>query len=207
MTSPHPTGNADRLLQGLQGLVLHLHAISGDLPADLPTRQALERWLQSADHLVAQGCADSLFHAQQASSGVVALLMGMASLGPAAAQPLRLRVRLGRADRPLRDGLQQTLGQLACDHARHACSAAGASAVTVTLDAGRDGLTLRVRDNGRWHARHAGGAPPPAAQASLRAGAARLNARLRLWHWPGGGAELELRVPALQAYAPNARTS
>lgn len=207
MTSPHPTGNADRLLQGLQGLVLHLHAISGDLPADLPTRQALERWLQSADHLVAQGCADGLLHAQQAPSGVVALLMGMDSLGPASALPLRLRVRLSRADRPLRDGLQQTLGQLACDHVRHACSAAGASAVTVTLDAGRDGLTLRVRDNGCWHAPRPGHAPPPATQASLRAGAARLNARLRLWHWPGAGAELELQVPALQAYVPNARTS
>jgi hypothetical protein len=207
VTSPQPTGNADRLLQGLQGLVLHLHAISGDLPADQPARQALERWLESADHLVVQGCADSLLHAQQGPSGVVALLMGMASMGPTSAQPLRLRVRLGRADRPLRDGLQQALGQLACDHARHACSEAGASAVTVTLDAGRDGLTLRVRDNGCWHARHAGSTPPPATQASLRERAARLNARLRLWHWPGAGAELELRVPALQAYVPNARTN
>jgi len=207
VTSSHPTGNADQLLQGLQGLVLHLHAISGDLPADLPARQALERWLQSADHLVAQGCADSRLHAQQGPSGVVALLMSMASVGPAAAQPWRLRVRLGRAERPLRDGLQQALGQLACDHVRHACSAAGASAVTVALDSGRDGLTLRVRDNGCWHAPHAGRTPPPAAQASLREEAARLNARLRLWHWPGAGAELELKVPALQAYVPNARTS
>ncbi len=206
MTSPHPAGNADRLLQGLQGLVLHLHAISGDLPADLPARQALERWLESADHLVLQGCSDSLLGGQPGPSGVVALLMGMASLGPPSAQPLRLRVRLSSAARPVREGLQQTLGQLACDHARHACSEAGASAVTVTLDAGRDGLTLRVRDNGRWHAPRAGRTPPPAMQASLREGAARLNARLRVWHWPGAGAEVELRVPALQAYAPNTRT-
>ncbi|HEY0953392.1 MAG TPA: hypothetical protein VGE36_01450 [Roseateles sp.] len=200
MTSPHLVGNADRLLQGLQGLVLHLHAISSDLPADLPTRLALERWLQSADHLVAQGCADSLLPEPKGASGVVALLMGMASLGPASAQPLRLRVQLSRAARPLRDGLQQAIGQLACDHVRHACSEAGASAVTVALDAGRSGLTLRVRDNGRWHAPCAGRKPPPAAQASLREAAARLNARLRLWHWPGAGAELELQVPALQAY-------
>jgi hypothetical protein len=206
VTSPQPAGNADRLLQGLQGLVLHLHAISGDLPADLPTRQALERWLESADHLVLQGCADSLLGGPPGPSGVVALLMGMASLGPPAAQPLRLRVRLGRAARPVREGLQQTLGQLACDHARHACSEAGASAVTVTLDAGPDGLILRVRDNGRWSAPHAGGTPAPAL-ASLREGAARLKARLRLWHWPGAGAEMELRVPAPQAYVPNARAS
>lgn len=207
MTSPHPIGNADRLLQGLQGLVLHLHAISSDLPADQPARLALERWLESADLLVVQACADSLPGEQQGPSGVVALLMGMASLGPAAAHPLRLRVQMSRAARPLRDGLQQTLGQLACDHVRHACSAAGASAVTVALDAGPHGLTLRVRDNGRWHAPRAGHAPPPAAQASLREGVARLNAHLRLWHWPGAGAELEIQVPALQAYVPNARTS
>lgn len=206
MTLPHPTGNADRLLQGLQGLVLHLHAISGDLPADLPTRQALERWLASADHLVAQGCADSLPPAQPGPSGVVALLMGMASVGPAAAQPLRLRVRLGRAALPLRDGLQRGLAQLACDHARRACNEAGASAVTVTLDAGRHGLTLRVRDNGCWHAPGAS-RTPPAAPGSLRAGAARLNARLRLWQWPGTGAEMELWVPARLAYAPNLRTN
>jgi nitrate/nitrite-specific signal transduction histidine kinase len=64
-----------------------------------------------------------------------------------------------------------------------------------------------VRDNGCWHARDAAHKPPPAALASLQEGAARLNARLRLWHWPGAGAELELWVPALQAYAPNARAS
>lgn len=205
MTPPQPAGNADRLLQGLQGLVLHLHAISGDLPADQPARQALERWLQSADHLVAQSCADSMPGAQPGPSGVVALLMGLASLGPA--QPLRLRVQMSRSTLPLRGGLQPTLGQLACDHVRHACSEAGASAVTVSLDAGRAGLTLRVRDNGCWHARDAAHKPPPAALASLQEGAARLNARLRLWHWPGAGAELELWVPALQAYAPNARAS
>lgn len=207
MTSPQQAGNADRLLQGLQGLVLHLHAISGDLPADLPTRLALERWLESADHLVIQGCADGLLQAQQGPSGAVALLMGMASLGVPSAQPLRLRVQLSRAAHPVRDGLQQALGQLACDHVRHACSEAGASSVTVTLDAGRHGLTLKVRDNGCWNAPHAGRTPPPAAQASLREGAARLNARLRLWRWPGGGAEMELQVPALQAYVPNARAS
>lgn len=205
MTPPQPAGNADRLLQGLQGLVLHLHAISGDLPADQPARQALERWLESADDLVVQSCADSLPGAPPGPSGVVALLMGLASLGPA--QPLRLRVQISRSTHPLRDGLQQTLGQLACDHVRHACSEAGASAVTVSLDASRSGLTLRVRDNGCWHGRHAGRTPPPATPASLREGAARLNARLRLWHWPGAGAELELCVPGPQAYAPNARAS
>lgn len=207
MTSPRPAGNADRLLQGLQGLVLHLHAISGDLPADQPARLALERWLESADHLVVQGCADSLPGEPAGPPGVVALLMGMASLGPAPAQALRLRVQMRRTTRPLRDGLQHLLGQLACDHARHACSQAGASAVTVTLDAGRTGLTLRVRDNGCWHAPHAGREAPPATPPSLREGAARLNARLKLWHWPGAGGALELWVPAQQAYVPETRAS
>lgn len=200
-------GNADRLLQGLQGLVLHLHAISGDLPQDQPARLALERWLESADHLVVQGCADSLPGAPQSPSGVVALLMGMASPEQAAEKPLRLRVQMNRATRPLRDGLQPLLGQLACDHVRHACNEAGASAVTVALDAGRTGLTLRVRDNGRWHAPGPGRRPPPAALTSMQEGAARLNARLRLWHWPRAGAELELWVPARQAYKPNAPTN
>lgn len=199
MTPTPQAGNADRLLQGLQGLVLHLHAISSDLPADLPARQALERWLESADHLVVQGCTDTELHGQQSPPGVVALLMGMATLNPPPAQPLRLRVRLGRAARPVREGLQQTLGQLACDHVRHACSTAGASAVSLSLDAGRHGLTLRVRDNGRWQT------PPPAVQPALRDAAMRLNARLRLWHRPGGGSELELQVPAVQAYVPNVR--
>ena len=207
MTPLRPAGNADRLLQGLQGLVLHLHAISSDLPADQPARLALERWLESADHLVVQGCADSLPDEPSSPPGVVALLMGMASLGPVALQPLRLRVQMSRTTRPLRDGLQHILGQLACDHARHACSQAGASAVAVTLDAWLTGLTLRVRDNGNWHAPHAGREPPPATLASLRESAVRLNARLKLWHWPGTGGALELWVPAQQAYVPEARAS
>lgn len=203
MTPSPQVGSADRLLQGLQGLVLHLHAISSDLPADLPARQALERWLQSADLLVVQGCADSLQHEPPGQSGVVALLMSLATPGQPAPHPLRLRIQLAHAARPLREGLQQALGQLACDHVRHACHAAGATAVAVTLDAGRHGLTLRVRDNGRWDGTNASRMPP----AVLRDAAARLNARLRLWRWPAAGAALELQVPAQQAYAPNARVS
>ena len=209
-----PPGAADRLLQGLQGLVLHLHAISSDLPADQPTRLALERWLQSADHLVDQGCADGVAEGRRGQVGAVAQLMGLVVLGqalPALPQPLRLRVQLGQAPRPLRDGVQQAIAQLACDHVRRACLEAGASVVTVQLAAGHDGLALRVCDNGRWGRPLPERQLPPAAQApaapALRAGAARLGARLRVWRWPGGGGELQLQVPAQQAYSPGERVN
>jgi hypothetical protein len=204
MASRLNPSSADRLLQGMQGLVLHLHAISSDLPVDQPIRLALERWLLSADHLVDQGCADGVVQGQRGPLGAVAQLMDLVAVGQALPQPLHLRVQLGQAPHPLRDGVQQAIGQLACDHARNACREAGATAVVVQLDARHDGLTLRVRDNGRWSRPRPASAPLRAAvdpaRAALRAGAARLGARLRLWQWPGTGGELQLQVPALRAY-------
>jgi len=202
---PAPGGLADRLLQGLQGLVLHLHAISSDLPANQPTRLAMERWLQSADALVQQGCADD--GSGPGEPGLVALLLSLADMGqplPAGLQqPLRLRLRVARAPRPLQAGVQQALGQLACDHVQRACALAGANRVTVQLLGARHALVLLVRDNGRWPLPLPPRDQPAADQAApaLREAARRLGGRLRLWRWPQGGSQLRLELPAQRAYA------
>lgn len=209
MMPPEVPRPVDRLLQGLQGLVLHLHAITGDLPAEEPARAALERWLDSAEQLMHQGCADGVAEARGEPAGAVATLLGLARMAPwpaARAPALRLRVRLGPSPRPLLPGVQRAVSQLACDLARRACQYAGANWVEVQLQAAEEGLVLQVRDNGRW------GAPrrPQGAAHASRVQQARqawrsvgldLGAQVGIWCWPGRGGEWQLRLPAHRAYA------
>jgi hypothetical protein len=197
---PDTPGPMDRLLQGLQGLVLHLHAIAGDLPSDEPVRAALERWLDSAEQLMHQGCADGGVEARRGPVGAVATLLGLARMAPpqaARTPPLRLRVRLGSSPQALMPGVQRTLSQIACDQARRACQDAGATWVDVRMQAAAEGLVVSVSDNGRW-----AGAPDdlPAQQAWRSAGLS-VGAQVRIWRWPFRGGQWQLRLPARQAYA------
>lgn len=206
MMPPEAPRPVDRLLQGLQGLVLHLHAITGDLPAGEPARAALERWLDSAEQLMAQGCADGVAEARRAPVGAVALLLGLATMAPppaTRAPMLRLRVRLGPSRWPLQPGVQQSLSQLACDLARRACLVAGADWVDVQFQAVAEGLVVQVRDNGRW----AGAADPlqrqqiHQAEQVWRSAGLGLGAQVGIWRWPRRGGEWQLRLPARRAYA------
>jgi hypothetical protein len=192
----------DRLLQGLQGLVLHLHAIAGDLPSDEPVRAALERWLDSAELLMQQGCADGVVEARRGPVGAVATLLGLARMAaPQAARTpaLRLRVRLGPSPQALLPGVQRTLSQMACDQARRACEDAGATWVDVRMQAAAEGLVVSVRDNGRW-----AGARDDL-QAGRNAGLS-VGAQVRIWRWPFRGGQWQLRLPALRAYATGSST-
>jgi len=205
MTLPASRAPADRLLQGLQGLVLHLHAIAGDLPAEEPARAALERCLSSAEELVEQGCAEGVAQASHGTPGTVETLLGLVVMGPpmpGERRPLRLRVQVGQAPRRLRPGVQQALGRLACDQARLARLDAGAGRVEVQMNATWDALTLRVRDDGCWPAVAFAGA----AELASRSACAALGAQLRIWRWPGRGGEWQLRLPALLAYDTDSST-
>jgi signal transduction histidine kinase len=45
----------DTLLQSVQGLILKFHAVSKQIPADLPAHEALEKTLDHADEVLAEG--------------------------------------------------------------------------------------------------------------------------------------------------------
>jgi signal transduction histidine kinase/streptogramin lyase len=206
----------DSLLQGVQGLMIRLHAVRELLPGRPgDAAQALKDALQSGAQAIAEGRAavQDLRAATLAPSDLAEALM---ALGPellpeGTAQQPSYHVLVEGKSRPLMPLIRDDIYRIAREAVRNAVQHARARRIEVELVYGEQSFCLRIRDDGI-------GVDAESLEASRRGGhwglpgmherAKSFGAHLEMWSEHGAGTELLLEIPAATAYGRGtARTS
>jgi signal transduction histidine kinase len=194
----------DTLLQSVQGLILKFSAVSKQIPADLPARNALENALDHADEVLAEG-RDRIRNLRVNSVSLSDL--------PAAFRSVAEETSQGRDAifKTVVEGHVRALHPLVLEE----CYSIGREAIInalshsegqhVEAEIAYDSrqFRLRVRDDGR-------GIDPKILEAGGRSGhwglqgmherAQKIGVQLKFWSRPETGTEVELTVPGATAY-------
>ena len=194
----------DTLLQSVQGLILKFHAVSKQIPANTAAYDALEKTLDHADQVLAEG-RDSIRNLRVNSGSLSDL--------PAAFRSVAEETSQGREAifKTVVEGHARDLHPLVLEE----CYCIGREAIinalthshcqNVEAEIAYDSrqFRLRVRDDGR-------GIEPGILDAGGRSGhwglqgmherAQKIGGQLRFWSRPETGTEVELTVPGATAY-------
>ncbi|HEL2979312.1 TPA: histidine kinase [Stenotrophomonas maltophilia] len=190
----------DTLLQGSQGLILRLHAISQSPQTPAPVRSQLESAMQLAERNLAEGrervnaLRDGPFAGRDLASALADVHAEYAGHGT---NPLRLTVE--GATPPLQADAAEEVFLIGREAIRNALRHASASAIEVELSYGTRCFLLHVRDDGVGIADENAGHGHWGLQ-GMRERAQRLGAELQLWTRAGLGTEVALAVPARRLY-------
>jgi signal transduction histidine kinase/ligand-binding sensor domain-containing protein len=199
----------DTLLQSVQGLILKFHAVAKQIPSEEPARETLEKTLDHADIVLAEG-RDRVRNLRAAAVSLSDL--------PAAFQQVADEMPQGHQAtfKTLVEGSVRELHPMVVEE----CFAIGREALINALNHS-EGLNieveiaydprqfrLRVRDDGRGidpGILEKGGRDGHWGLPGMRERATKIGAQLKLWSRPGSGTEVEVRVPGGTAYrAPRA---
>ena len=194
----------DTLLQSVQGLILKFHAVSKQIPADLPAHEALEKTLDHADQVLAEG-RDSIRNLRVDSASISDL--------PAAFRSVAEQTSQGREAtfKTVVEGRVRDLHPLVLEECYRIGREAIINALThsegqnVEAEIAYDSrqFRLRVRDDGRGiepKILEAGGRSGHWGLQGMRERAEKIGGQLSFWSRPETGTEVELTVPGTTAY-------
>lgn len=192
----------DTLLQGTQGLILRLHAVSHSQHAHPAVREALEAAMQQAEQVLAEG-RERVSLLRDGSTGdqdLGAALVRVYGERAEGTDSPALRLNVEGTPRSLRQEVAEEVYLIGREALLNALQHANAGAVEVELAYTRRGLRLHIRDDGD-------GLPDTLPEGrwglvGMRERAERLGARLRLWSLAGAGTEVELFLPRDRIYLP-----
>lgn len=199
----------DTLLQSVQGLILKFHAVLKQIPADLPAHNALEKTLDHADQVLAEG-RDSIRNLRVHSASLSDL--------PAAFRTVAEETSQGRGAvfKTVVEGRVRDLHPLVLEE----CYCIGREAIINALSHSEGQhveaeiaydvrqFRLRVRDDGRGiepKILEAGGRSGHWGLQGMRERAEKIGGQLRFWSRPETGTEVELTVPGATAYSKKAQ--
>ena len=201
----------DTLLQSFHGLLLRFQTVLELLPGRPEEAKAtLASTLDQAAEAITEG-RDAV-HALRASvtesnnlAAAIRALGDELRAQQGAEADVGIRVEVRGAARPLHPIVRDETFRIAGEALRNALRHAGASRIEVELDYDSQHVRLRVRDNGK-------GIDPQVLRQQGRQGhfglegmrerAAVAGGRLTVWSALDAGTEIELTVPAANAYAP-----
>jgi signal transduction histidine kinase/ligand-binding sensor domain-containing protein len=194
----------DTLLQSVQGLILKFHAVLKQIPDEMPAHNALEKTLDHADEVLAEGRAR-----------IQNLRVNPVSLSdlPAAFRSIAEETSQGRETmfKTVVEGHVRDLHPLVLEE----CYCIGREAIInalthsegqqveleITYDSRQ--FRLRVRDNGRGidpKILEEGGRPGHWGLQGMHERAHKVGGQLKFWSRPETGTEVELSVPGATAY-------
>lgn len=194
----------DTLLQSIQGLILHVHAATMNLPPRDTTRLQLEKALQQADEVMDEGrgriCA---LRGQDGETANLAdaVLAAAARLQPMDGQPVQLTV--SGAVRQLDAAIHAETMAIITEAIGNAYRHARAAAIQVELHYGQRELRCVVRDDGVGIAPEIvsnGGRANHWGMRGMTERAGRIKAKLALRSCENKGTAWQLTLPAAVAY-------
>jgi signal transduction histidine kinase/ligand-binding sensor domain-containing protein len=193
----------DTLLQGFQGLILRFHDAMMEIPEREPARQLMETALDRADEVMAEG-RDRVVCLHPSFDKFGDLAQSLARAGVEIANDSEVKISVTT------EGQVQTLNPEALDEIYcigreamvNAFRHSQGQSIEVEVDYASWELRLRVRDDGRGIDQKIleAGRPGHIGLASMRERAERVSGQLDIISGPGAGTEIELRVPAANAY-------
>lgn len=189
----------DSLLQGFLGVSLQLQAAVGQMPANYPSRAALDRATVRMQHVIDE--------ARHILSGLRSSAIESMSLDQAlsclrdefaVSDGVRFRVFVTGQPKSLAPAIQEQIYLIGREALINALRHSEATSIEAEVEYRRCWLRILVRDNGR-------GIDPKAVRSGLHAHwglvgmrerAAGIGAELRISSRLGGGTEVEIRIPA-----------
>ncbi|HEX5751800.1 MAG TPA: two-component regulator propeller domain-containing protein [Archangium sp.] len=194
----------DTLLQSVQGLVLRLQAVAEQLPEHEPARQAMEKALDRADEVLAEG-RDRVMELRSTAHDGRDLSDALVQAGEELAEdmPMSFRLVVEGEPRELDAAMQGEIFLIGREALLNAFQHAEGTAVEAELRYGSDALRMRIRDDGKGVAPEIlemGGRPGHWGLAGMHERAARIGATLQVWSRTEAGTEVELKVPAAIVY-------
>ncbi|ADV82550.1 sensor histidine kinase [Terriglobus saanensis] len=200
----------DTLLQSVHGLMLRFHFAAQTLPEHTPARQSLEVALVRADavYLETRSQVESLRDEVAEGADLVSLIAKRAQ-EMEIQQRMTFQIVENGQRQALNGTAQAELYRIASEALTNTVLHARAAGAEVILTYGGSELVMKCCDTGV-------GLPPLVLATGQRTGhwgligmrerVATIGGRLQIWSSPGGGTEIEIRVPARRAYLyPSAR--
>lgn len=192
----------DTLLQGVQGLILRVHAAADYLPPSDAARDAIDTALERAEAVLVEG--RDRVHDLRSREGrrLEAILQELADqlpFGPGVEVVVAVQGLVRELKPETLDEVAAVAGEALFNAARHA----QAAQVRVVVEYRFGGLRVEIRDDGRGF----DAAAPPRSEleghyglVGMRERARRMGAGLSLESQPGAGVRIVLTVPATLAY-------
>ena len=194
----------DTLLQSVQGLILKFHAVSKQIPPDAAAHNALEKTLDHADQVLAEG-RDRVRNLRATAISIDDL--------PAAFKRVTEETPQGRKAtfktvvegnvRKLHPLVQEESYCIGREAIVNALTHSGGRHVEVEITYDPRQFRLRVRDDGHGidtRILEEGGRPDHWGMQGMRERANKIGAELKLWSGHETGTEVELTVPGTTAY-------
>ena len=197
----------DTLLQSVQGLILKVHAAAKQITVDAAARDALEKTLDHADQVLAEG-RDRVRNLRATSVSIDDLptaFKGVAEETPQGRQVTFKTVEQGSV-RQLHPLVQEEAYCIGREAVINALTHSGGRNVEVEIIYESRQFRLRVRDDGRGidpKILKEGGRPDHWGMQGMRERANKIGAELKLWSGHETGTEVELTVPGTTAYQAN----
>ena len=194
----------DTLLQSVQGLILKFHAGIRQIPAEIPARETMERALDHADQVLAEG-RDRVRNLRATAVSIDDLPVAFKSVAEETAQGRKATfktVMVGSV-RQLHPLVQEESFCIGREAIINALTHSGGRNVEVEIIYESRQFRLRVRDDGRGidpKILKEGGRPDHWGMQGMRERANKIGAELKLWSGHETGTEVELTVPGATAY-------
>ena len=194
----------DTLLQSVQGLILKFHAVAKQIPSDEPAHDALEKTLDHADEVLAEG-RDRLRNLRATSipfGGLPAAFERVAEETPQGADVTFKTVVEGRV-RELHPMVREECYWIGREAVVNALTHSNGRKVEVEITYDPRQFRLRVRDDGRGidpEILEEGGRSDHWGLQGMRERAQKIGGQLQLWSRPETGTEVELIIPGTSAY-------
>jgi signal transduction histidine kinase len=194
----------DTLLQGLQGLILRLHAASEQLPEGARPREMIERALDRADQVLVEG-RDRVrdLRATAAPSSDLAREFVAAAEELKQHHSAEFRFIAQGRERDFDPIVREEVSRIGREALSNAFKHAAAAHIELEMVFHRREFLLSIRDDGRGidqDVLRAGYRQNHWGLTGMRERAAKIRGRLTVWSRIGTGTEIELRVPASMAY-------
>ena len=194
----------DSLLQNVQGLILKIHAIAKRIPTTDPTRQDIEKTLDFADQVLAEG-RDRVRSLRSASvsDGDLSAAFQLVAEESSPDRTATFKAVVEGNVRALHPVVREESYSVGREAIINALTHSGGRYVEVEIIYDSQEFRLRIRDDGRGidpGVLEKGGRADHWGLQGMRERASRIGAKLELWSRPGSGTEVELTVPGATAY-------
>lgn len=193
----------DTLLQGVQGLILRVHAATRSLGDDHPARRSMDRALDQAEEILVEG-RDRLGELRAGAPKHFDLATALAKLADEQLPHIEFGMTVEGLVRPLAPEAGDEIYQIGREAILNAMRHAQASAIHCRLSYSSHEFVMRIQDNGK-------GIDPAILDGGRRSGhwglvgmrerATMLHGQLSIGAGDTGGVLITLSVPAGIAYA------
>ncbi len=194
----------DTFLQGIQGLILHFHTGTQQIPANQPVRQVFEEALRQSDNVMLEGRSVlSKLRTRRSSPESLPDAFSEIAYEFRALSAAQFEITMSGRRQNVSAVVLEELHKIGREALFNAFHHSHAKKIEAELHFGIFELRLRFRDNGLGidpEILREGSVPDHYGLPGMRERARKIGGHFELWSRPGAGTEIQVRIPGAIAY-------